>query len=142
VTDLVVDASVAVKWFVHEDGTDDAVKILQSGSGLLAPRLVLVEVANALARKVTQGHVTPDDAAEYLATLPRFLTRLLDVDDLLDAALRSACRYRHPVYDFIYLEAARRWDTHMLTADMRLIKMIGGTDLARFVVPLSDWGAE
>jgi predicted nucleic acid-binding protein len=43
---LVVDASVACKWFVEEDGSQAAEALLDSGSTLLAPDLLVPEVCN------------------------------------------------------------------------------------------------
>jgi len=48
---IVVDASVAVKWFFPEAGTAEAQQVLASGDRLAAPALIRVEVAAAIARK-------------------------------------------------------------------------------------------
>ena len=101
----------------------------------------MIEVANAFARKAMQKLITPLEAAEYVRTLPRFLAGLLDVDDLIEPALQNACNHGHPIYDFIYLEAARRRDTKMLTADQKFIAKVKGTNLAKLVMPLSEWRA-
>jgi hypothetical protein len=139
VSDLVIDASVAVKWFVSEEGSDKADEVSASDYTLLAPRLIVIEVANAMARKAIQKLITPLEAAEYVRTLPQFFAGLLDVEDLIEPALQNACSYRHPIYDFVYVEAARRRDTKMLTADQKLIAKAKGTNIAKFVVPLSEW---
>jgi predicted nucleic acid-binding protein len=141
VSDLVIDASVAVKWFVSEEASDKADEVSASNHTLLAPRLIMIEVANAFARKAIQKLITPLEAAEYVRTLPRFLAGLLDVDDLIEPALQNACNHGHPIYDFIYLEAARRRDTKMLTADQKFIAKVKGTNLAKLVMPLSEWRA-
>jgi predicted nucleic acid-binding protein len=141
VSDLVIDASVAVKWFVPEEASDKADEVSASDYTLLAPRLIMPELANALARKAMQKLITPLDAAEYVRTLPQFLAGLLDIDDLIEPALQNACSYRHPIYDFVYLEAARRRDTKMLTADQKFIAKVKGTNLAKFVISLSEWRA-
>jgi predicted nucleic acid-binding protein len=141
VSDLVIDASVAVKWFVSEEGSDKADEVSASDYTLLAPRLIVIEVANALARKAIQNLITPVEAAEYVRTLPQFLAGLLDVEDLIEPALQNACSHRHPIYDFVYVEAARRRDTRMLTADQKLIAKVKGTDIAKLVIPLSEWRA-
>ena len=140
-SDLVIDASVAVKWFVSEEGSDKADEVSASDYTLLAPRLIVIEVANALARKAIQKLITPLEAAEYVRTLPQFLAGLLDVEDLIEPALENACSHRHPIYDFVYLEAARRRDTRMLTADQKLIAKVKGTNIAKLVIPLSEWRA-
>ena len=43
---LVLDASVAVKWFVEEPGTAAALALLAEDESLIAPELVIAEVAN------------------------------------------------------------------------------------------------
>lgn len=48
VTDHVVDASVVVKWLVTEEFSDEAARLLNGGSTLVAPELVFAEAANAL----------------------------------------------------------------------------------------------
>ena len=58
-TSLVIDASVAVKWFTLEADSDPAKQVLRSGLTLLAPRLIVTEVANALARKVAAKLARP-----------------------------------------------------------------------------------
>jgi predicted nucleic acid-binding protein len=45
---LVIDASVALKWFVDEPRRDQTRDVLGSDFDLVAPDLILVEVANAL----------------------------------------------------------------------------------------------
>ena len=44
---LVVDANVAIKWFVEESRSDAARAVLASGEPLVAPDLVVPEVCNA-----------------------------------------------------------------------------------------------
>ena len=52
---LVIDASVAAKWFVDEPRRDQARDVLGRGMDLIAPDLILVEVANALRNKTRNG---------------------------------------------------------------------------------------
>ena len=47
-TALVVDASVAIKWLVGEDGSDAAERLLVQPLEFHAPELLKSEVANAL----------------------------------------------------------------------------------------------
>ena len=44
---LVVDASVAIKWVVEEEGSEAAAGLLD-GPGLMAPDLLMPECANIL----------------------------------------------------------------------------------------------
>ena len=67
---LVVDASVAVKWLVAEDGSDAADRLLTDGDDLYAPRLMTSEVANTLWRKVRLGEIKRGTVSD-LVVLPR-----------------------------------------------------------------------
>ena len=135
----VVDASVAVKWLVLEDLSDLARELSGTRSNLVAPRLIVTEIANALVRKMMQGMLTAREARRHFASLPVFLPELIEVDDLVEPALKNACALRHPIYDLIYLEAARRLDAQLVTADRRFTAKLAGTDFARHVTLLSDW---
>ena len=139
---LVVDASVALKWLVLEDMSDVAKELYGSGDHLVAPRLITTEIANALVRKTMQGMLTRHEAKYHFSSLPQFLPDLMDIDEFVVPALENACTLRHPIYDLIYLEAARRLDAQLVTADRRFTAKIAATDFAHHVTLLSDWRPE
>jgi predicted nucleic acid-binding protein len=142
VSDFVVDASVAVKWFVAETDFLVADELSAGNHRLFAPRLILTEVANALGRKAMAGLMSVAEACLYLRSLPQYLDDVLAVDDLIEPALKNACALRHPIYDLIYLEVARRLGAQLVTADRRFTARIVGTDVARHVTLLADWRPE
>jgi predicted nucleic acid-binding protein len=139
---LVIDASVALKWLVLEDMSDVAKELYGAGDHLVAPRLIMTEVANALVRKTMQGMLTAQEAKYHFSSLPQYLPDLMDVDELIEPAFEKACALRHPIYDLLYLEVARKVDAQLVTADRRFSAKIAGTDLARHVMLLSDWRPE
>ena len=139
---LVIDASVAVKWLVLEEMSDVAKELSGTPNRLVAPRLILTEVANAPARRTISGTLTRHDAAYHSKSLRQYLPELVEVDELIAPALENACILRHPIYDLIYFECARRLDAQLITADRRFIAKLAGTDLARHVTLLSDWQPE
>ena len=65
---LVIDAGVAVKWLVAEEGSDAADRLLANGDDLYAPRLMASEVANALWRKVRLGEIERSQAGARVVT--------------------------------------------------------------------------
>lgn len=99
----------------------------------------MTEVANALARKTMQGLLDRQEAAFHFRTLAIMLADLISVDDLIEPALSNACALRHPIYDLIYLETARKLDAHLVTADRRFAAKLAGTEHARYVTLLSEW---
>ncbi len=63
---LVVDANIAIKWLVEEEGSDSAERLLEGDHDLHAPRLMVPEVADALWRKSQLGEIGRSEA-EVLA---------------------------------------------------------------------------
>jgi predicted nucleic acid-binding protein len=142
VTAYVVDASVAVKWLVYEEASDIAVSFGRSNNYFVAPRIIMTEVANALAREAIQGAISAEDAKQQFPKLPYFFDEIVAIDDLVADALSNACQFRHPIYGLIYLEAARRRGIQLMTADQRLLSKLANTDHASSIILLSAWRPE
>jgi len=70
---LVVDASVAIKWFVEEIWSDAARAVLGSGEPLIAPDLVVPEACNAAIPSTTASTSRWQRASRppWLRTTPR-----------------------------------------------------------------------
>ncbi len=117
---LIIDASVAVKWYVIQPDTPKAVTIAESGETLIAPDLLLAETGNAFWQCVRAGLFKPFDAYDALSKLPRRFDSLHPMTALADEALRIAVTINHPVYDCFYLALARRESAPLVTADKRL----------------------
>jgi len=123
----VVDASVAVKWVVDEPDSDTAASLLERPVAWLAPRLVLVEAAAALRRKVADQELGAPTASTALAALVdatrQGTIRLADDEQLVGAALLLALELGHKVPDCLYLALAEREGCAIATADGRLARL-------------------
>jgi predicted nucleic acid-binding protein len=113
---LVVDACVAVKWFVAEEGQAEALAILERGDECFAPDLLLVEVAGVLDKKVKAGAVTRDQALEAVTAVQSQMTMVAGTR-LIKSALDLASELTHPVADCLYLACAIELDARVVTAD-------------------------
>jgi len=71
--EVVVDASLALKWVEREPYSDEASELLESWQKqrrrLTAPALFAYEATNALAKRVKRGQLTVEVAKERLASL-------------------------------------------------------------------------
>jgi len=133
----VVDASVAVKWVVPENGSGRARSLAQAK--LAAPDLLFVECANILWKKVRMGHLTRREAADCLRLLLDMPVAVVGSRELLDSALRLSLELDHSVYDCLYLALALQRRFPLVTADEKLAKAARKRrDLAASVVLLSD----
>jgi predicted nucleic acid-binding protein len=122
-TSLIVDASVAAKWFVQEPDSDAAKRAGEAVDSLIAPELILAEVANVLWKKAIKRSLEPDAAIAVIHDLPKFFTQLIPSAVLARRALEFACSLKHPVYDCFYLALAEREDAPILSADNRLLAL-------------------
>jgi predicted nucleic acid-binding protein len=127
---LVVDASVAIKWFVEEPGANRARSLWENRSGLVAPDLLVPEVCSAMWRKVRLGQAVPDQAAEATHRLQTALIDLRPTAALATRAVALALELDHPVYDCFYLALAEFERNAMVTADQRLLARLSGSKLA------------
>ena len=133
---LIVDASVAVKWFVAEEHDEEARSFLDQSSTLIAPDLVVAEVASVIRREVRRGVVPRQDAHGMLLSLPKLLTHLLPTLPLIARALDLALDLDHPIYDCLYLAAAEQDDAKLVTADAgftRKLERVGRGDVVRLL---------
>lgn len=112
---LIVDASVAVKWFLVEDGSGRAREI--ADDDVSAPDLILLEVFNAVRKRAKRGDISSEQVDGVLPVMRSVLTRLVPIDGLIGEASRLAQDCDHPIYDCVYLALARRSAVPLVTAD-------------------------
>ncbi len=117
---LVVDASVAVKWFVEQDGWEEARALGGPSVELIAPELVLAEIASAFWKYVRVNQLAEDTAKAMLSRSPSAFARLVPLEELLAGAFQLSLSIPHPIYDCFYLALARRESAPLVTADKRL----------------------
>jgi len=118
---IVVDASVAVKWFLSEINSRDAVALMTMEEKLVGPTLIRYEVAGALVRAHRRGDIDSEQLESlcnrWLATLERNVLRsVYQPDDLLRATV-LASEIGHPLADCLYLAMAERLTAPLVTAD-------------------------
>jgi predicted nucleic acid-binding protein len=119
---VVIDASVALKWVLDEEGSEVAESLLDQE--LIAPSLWLFEAANALWRRSIRGEITTAEAEERLSELFNAPVTTVALEEDLIAAARLAAALGHPIYDCLYLALAIRESTHVVTADQRFVEAV------------------
>lgn len=138
----VVDASVAAKWFFPEEAADRARGLLAAAEVLVAPDLLLLEVANVAWKRVTRGEIPAEQARAVTSALPRLFSLLVPATELLGQTLEFALATEHSVYDCAYLALARTRGLPLVTADRRLLADAGRLPDPPSVVLLEHWAGE
>jgi predicted nucleic acid-binding protein len=136
VTSLVVDASVALKWFVPEPDTGMADDLIRAEAELIAPSIIWTELANAVWKNARLGNVDSGIWDDVAAKLPGLMTIHNAEGPLLQAAVKLAVAHEHPVYDCVYLALAIQTGARVVTVDKRFLGVFGKTDHADRVIPL------
>ena len=121
----VVDASVAVKWLVTENFSDQAVRLLDGELTLIAPELLFAEAGNALWVMCRRGIITKADFAEAVGVLRAAPVSVpVSMRQLATSAGRLATDLDHPVYDCFYLALAVQEQLPVVTADRRFYDIV------------------
>jgi predicted nucleic acid-binding protein len=132
----VVDASIAVKWVIPEVLSEQADRVRDHEDDVLAPDLLLVEVANALGRKTAAREISAREADAAFDLVRRSGIELHATGPLLPRAMDVARRLGHPVYDCVYLALAEREGAAFVTADQRLLRRLSTRTLDASIVDL------
>jgi predicted nucleic acid-binding protein len=137
--DFVIDASVALKWFVTEVHGAEARRFLDAGIRGHVPTQLFGEVANALWRKVHfSGEIAADQGRAILRTLLAASLQVHPTTPPLGSAFDIAVASGRTVYDSLYLALALSLGCKLVTADQKLYNALQGGPLAGTVHWVAD----
>jgi predicted nucleic acid-binding protein len=137
---IVIDASVATRWFVNEEWADAALKIREEYcKGLIdivAPYLIVYEISNAL-------RYSPDlGMKDVLESMSAFRDMQLDLllldDDLIKRSIETAFTRNITIYDSTYVSLAEHLNVKLVTGDKELHTKVGSSNIV--LLPEYDYG--
>ena len=137
---LVIDASVACKWFFNEPLSAEARRLAAAGGRHLhrPGHGSGSKCANAAWRRVRDGEITPAHARALIESLPLWFEALPPAVELHRAAFEMAHELGHPVYDCLYLALAEREQALVVTADRAFADRVDGSRWKNLVENLSS----
>ena len=121
----VLDASAAVRLILGDPTASSLADQIGDASLVLAPELMLTEVANALWKLARSDQLNALDPQLLLANARDLVDRVEPDRHLQAEALALACHLNHPVYDCLYLALARREAATLVSSDRRLVVLAG-----------------
>ena len=126
---LVLDTSVAVKFYVPEELREEALEILEAaevgGLELVAPGTLYPEFFNALWWKHRRDELSREEVREgwekLISSRP---ASLYGPEDLMPRAAEITLESGVIIYDALFLALAEDADTLVVTADGKLLKTL------------------
>lgn len=123
---IVVDACVAIKWFIEEEDTPKAVciqrKLLEGELTVIVPDLLFYEVINILKLKAV---AELDEVVSALRILFELNLRVVPANrEHLELAIYLSDKFNITIYDAIYVAIANDFNCPLITADKELIKKV------------------
>ena len=123
-TPAVFDANVLLHAMFGTGPHEAAREALQSHQPV-APDLLAIECANAVATLVRGGVLNAGDASDVLHSMVSAVSLHVSMDHLPDA-LTLSLQLEHPVYDCLYAALAEKLSLPIVTADKRFAKVFAG----------------
>jgi predicted nucleic acid-binding protein len=122
---IVVDASVAAKWYLPEAGSPAAMELQEGPDQLFAPDLIRMEVAASITRRVRadrkEERLSPEEAlsrcGKWFVLLDQGTLSLIPERELLQQAVKLSVEIKHTLQDCMYLAAAQVLNASLVTAD-------------------------
>ncbi len=140
---LVIDASVLIKFYVPEILSDRAERLLAKVGNkdidLLAPDLIYPEAGNILWKKQRLKELTHSEAEEITDAILSLPLMIEASKSLLPLAVDIAIACGITVYDALYLSLAKVYETTLMTADRKLVDVLAKTDLKDSVIWLGSY---
>ncbi|MBE7469126.1 MAG: twitching motility protein PilT [Anaerolineae bacterium] len=132
--DCVVDASVGVKLFVNEEGSELADRLFarltaQPAPQFYVPDLFYVECANILWKYVRRFGYSPANARQDVADLGALALVTISTADLLEPALNLALTHDITAYNASYVALAQQLNLPLITADALLAHKLAGSGI-------------
>ena len=135
---LVIDASVAIKWFLPEPHSINAIRLIDAGHELTAPDLIIPEFGNVLWKKWQRQELEPDVIPSLLNDLCRMNVSIVPTFSLICEASRISVSWRRSFYDSIYLALAVASNGRMVTADEKLYNALKDTPMTERLVMIGE----
>jgi predicted nucleic acid-binding protein len=132
--DCIMDASVGIKLFLAEDGSDAAHHLFaeltaERPSRFYVPDLLFVECGNILWKYVRHFGYPADNARQDVTDLQALKLQTVSTADLLTPAFALALQYDLTAYDACYAALAQQLSLPLITADAPLTRKLAGSGI-------------
>ncbi|MGD0886789.1 MAG: type II toxin-antitoxin system VapC family toxin [Thermodesulfovibrionales bacterium] len=135
---FVVDASIAIQWYLPEDYSEYAERLLSPEIELLIPDLLFSELANIVWKQVIRHDYARQKASTILETLEAVPFQIWSAKSLMSHAFAIACLTKRTFYDSLYVALAENTACKMVTADRKLFNSLEGSRYHKYLLWVED----
>ncbi len=129
---IVVDASLALKWYLDEPHSKEAEDWFTENEGnILVPHVFIIEVTGALVRRANMEKRLRSESESSIARfVALFDNQLIEVEETYPHQMAKAATLAidigHPLKDCIYLVLAMELECELVTCDTRFASKARG----------------
>jgi predicted nucleic acid-binding protein len=132
---FVIDASTALKWFLHDEASVDAdaiLKRIENGETAIAPDNFRLEIQNGLLSAERSSRISQTDVEDALDQLRNLPIRIVPSADrfIPGSELGLARHYDLSVYDAAYFACADALNVELVTSDASLAHAVRSLGIA------------
>ncbi len=136
----VVDASIAIKLYVPENHSAQAIRFFSDEHELIVPEFMLAEFANIVWKKsVLLGELSETESKAIVEAVQELPLGYYYTSGLLTDALQIALATKRTVYDSLYIALAASQGCQLMTDDRKLHESLQPTSLATFVTLIENY---
>ncbi len=138
---FVIDASVAVKWYVPEIYEQEATTLLKGGHDFHAPELFLPEFCNVIWMKVRRNEINKSVGEKIVSAFALYSEKKIKIhshQSVIKSAYIGAESSGKTVYDWTYLALAISLSCEMVTADGKFYRALETTPVKEHLRWIED----
>lgn len=136
---VVVDASVAAKWFfTGEEHSEAALNLLDNPFELHAPEFFFLEVDSILSKRTRRRELSEIEAFEIHDEVRSIPIQFYPTLALQERAFEMALETGRSIYDCVYLTLSELLEGRMVTADRKFFQALDGGPLSSLVLWIED----
>jgi len=139
---VIVDASVAAKWFFGEEYSEAALCLLGNPFELHIPEFFFLEIDSILSKRIHRRELSEVEALEIHDEVRSIPIQSYPTFDLLERAFEMVLETGQSVYDCIYLALAEALEGRMVTADRSFFLALQGSPLDDYILWIEDLAKE
>jgi predicted nucleic acid-binding protein len=136
---IVIDASVAAKWFFDEEHSIAALNLLDNPFELNAPDFFFLEMNSLLCKRAQRLELSITEAFEMGDEIRSMPIQSYPITALRERAFELALETKRSIYDCLYLALAEVLDGRMVTADRKFFQSLQDSPLRDRMLWVEDF---